>query len=555
MKATPTRIDALASNPNLGTLIFGLLFTSSFALLMWEAWRPLESLLEGRLVDDFFYYLQVIWNWVEVGSLSLDGRNPTNGFHPLFAALLIPLKWIAGDDKVLFMKLALSLLIVAHLLTAVFLVASFRRLIPNRTLALVPAFIWLTWPATQAFPLMGMESSLLSAGIALTLWAYLCLDGGIARDVALGAAITVAALARLDALLLAPILSLFAIYPTLASEGSWQSRLARASSRLLALNSVVLVVVGSYLAANVATFGHAVPISGRVKTVRTLGSDWQADQSITERIHRVAEINLFERTKRNDQVYKNRTLFMTLLGVMELAAIWAARSRVSGWMARALAGVSFESMRPLLLYGIGVHFYYILIQGYFHSTWYLLHSSLILAIYASIWLCRLAVVVRIPEPGFVAAGVAIPAIALAVGFDSEPSSGATVKTTRFAYDVALELNETLPDGSRLGACNAGTLAYFSRFPVTNLDGLINNAAGEAILEHRLGRFIEEEKLDYLADWGGSIRFSNVFARDNYVKRLYRAVANFGNPTGWTNGGDFYVLERVANIEERVAIQQ
>ena len=42
------------------------------------------------------------------------------------------------------------------------------------------------------------------------------------------------------------------------------------------------------------------------------------------------------------------------------------------------------------------------------------------------------------------------------------------------YMGTLLMNRTLPEGSIVGSWDAGTLGYFSRFPVVNLDGLVNS---------------------------------------------------------------------------------
>ena len=43
-----------------------------------------------------------------------------------------------------------------------------------------------------------------------------------------------------------------------------------------------------------------------------------------------------------------------------------------------------------------------------------------------------------------------------------------------AYSATLVVNRVLPEDSVLGSWDAGTIGYFSRFPVVNLDGLVNS---------------------------------------------------------------------------------
>jgi hypothetical protein len=53
---------------------------------------------------------------------------------------------------------------------------------------------------------------------------------------------------------------------------------------------------------------------------------------------------------------------------------------------------------------------------------------------------------------------------------------------------------------RIGAFNAGILAYYSGRTVINLDGVVNGAALGAIRERRILSYIQSQEIDYLFDW-------------------------------------------------------
>src|SRR4051812_16890507 len=42
----------------------------------------------GYVAADTFYYLSVGRNIVDLGLVSMDGQHPTNGFHPLWQAIV-----------------------------------------------------------------------------------------------------------------------------------------------------------------------------------------------------------------------------------------------------------------------------------------------------------------------------------------------------------------------------------------------------------------------------------------------------------------------------------
>ena len=48
---------------------------------------PANALISS-FFDDFYYYVVIVRHWIESGTLSFDGTHLTNGFHPLWFALL-----------------------------------------------------------------------------------------------------------------------------------------------------------------------------------------------------------------------------------------------------------------------------------------------------------------------------------------------------------------------------------------------------------------------------------------------------------------------------------
>jgi hypothetical protein len=61
------------------------------AMRFYYAWQPLPTLIEQGMSDDAFYYLNITRNVVLGKGVSFDGIAPTNGFHPLYLGMLIPL--------------------------------------------------------------------------------------------------------------------------------------------------------------------------------------------------------------------------------------------------------------------------------------------------------------------------------------------------------------------------------------------------------------------------------------------------------------------------------
>ena len=64
------------------------------AMRFYYAWQPLLTLIEQGMSDDAFYYLHIARNVAMGKGVSFDGLTPTNGFHPLYLGMFIPLFYI-----------------------------------------------------------------------------------------------------------------------------------------------------------------------------------------------------------------------------------------------------------------------------------------------------------------------------------------------------------------------------------------------------------------------------------------------------------------------------
>lgn len=78
---------------------------------------PLESIIKV-VPDDAFYYFKVAQNVVAGYGSTFDGINPTNGYHPLWLVLLLPIAKFV-HNPLLFTRLSLLLSVLFNLLSAV----------------------------------------------------------------------------------------------------------------------------------------------------------------------------------------------------------------------------------------------------------------------------------------------------------------------------------------------------------------------------------------------------------------------------------------------------
>lgn len=239
--------------------------------------------------SDTYYYLNVARNAAKSGLFSFDGERPTNGFHPLWQALLALLDkgcLLAGVSELTFCTLVVVLGACLTTLAVVVAGRTIRRargslpaafaLLPVGlyALLLVPAWIWAqdvrrnVSPAEGPLPLHGtlwsyvngMESGLALFAFAVFMSLAVAGPPRTARAAGLlGLAGAFVVLARLDQVFLAAaVLAVWAVR-LVAAEG-------RASfGRVLAMGAGLGAPVVLYLLVNLSYCGRAFPVSGAAK--------------------------------------------------------------------------------------------------------------------------------------------------------------------------------------------------------------------------------------------------------------------------------------------------
>ncbi len=96
-------------------------FEALFAILvvvvhMTVVFAPMDNLLDRWFTtDDAFYYFQVARNISEGKGSSLDGIHPSNGYHPLWMLILIPVFSLAHFDLFLPLRLVVFISVLISL--------------------------------------------------------------------------------------------------------------------------------------------------------------------------------------------------------------------------------------------------------------------------------------------------------------------------------------------------------------------------------------------------------------------------------------------------------
>lgn len=159
-----------------------------------------DVLLNWYSTDDAFYYYKVAQNITEGKGITFDGINLTNGFHPLWMLICIPVFALARYDLILPLRLLVVILIALNTGTGLLLYRWLGRWI-DRPIAGLAAVFWMFWPAIHGVTTQkGLEAGVNAFFVVLLLVVATNddLNKGFAGSLKVGLIAALALFSRLD---------------------------------------------------------------------------------------------------------------------------------------------------------------------------------------------------------------------------------------------------------------------------------------------------------------------------------------------------------------------
>ncbi len=443
----------------------------------------LVNLIRDVNRDDAFYYFQIAYNLAEGRFSTFDGGiSQTNGYHPLWLLLITPFHWALDKEAALFGIKAFEVMLIAG---GVALVAAAARLARLPWILLFAALPMLYQQRNLFFGLEAAAALFMLGLFFLAVMLY-------ARDPArwkwpLAAVAFSLPWVRLEYI----AISLVVTAALCLIEWSRREREVGVSRReqarsVLALNTAapLLGAVGGilvYFAYNGLVFGGVTPVSGATKQ---MWSQWAWDQeggySFVQNLRDVLRIPVFD---------------YELLAALEVCAyvvlVWWFARRSGGrddWLLLAfLIGVFGLAVGHLAKFAQTV----LTVHPHWGSdSWYFAPAYLLMALiiparcYVAIHFIRRFIGPRSPwAASLLSAGIILAAgVFLITKADftgpfryvdraSESTGQKWEDTSLMGVRV---MDRVLPEDSVVGSWYAGVIGYFSRFPVVNLDGLVNS---------------------------------------------------------------------------------
>lgn len=467
-------------------------------LRMVMAFRDVNELTLRVLPDDAFYYFVIARNIAAGHGSTFDQLAPTNGYHPLWMALITPLfALLPGRQAPVTGALILSSLIAAATAWLVYLVL--RRLGQPRAVGVAGAAAWFYSPMSIQFSLNGLETAVATAAALLLFLQHLrmrSLDagGGIRLTVTNGALVGLAAglalLARTDLVfLVAPVGLVFA----------WHALRAHRWGAALAAALLLVLTVAPWFAWNWHTFGSLTQVSGKALPTWEYRAFAHAHPN-TGLMDTAYRDEWLRRLHAESGAWGVHTGFSPVswrtwpggarlpwrvAGLAAVLAVGGAAVRARGRTVRALCRlwpygvllVALFVVHPLMRWSSREWYAGVPAVGVFLAFFVMLGGAA----------CRLA--------GRRAGTIVVSAIStLLVGAYLVQFAGIQregfYKGQKGFLDTLRMTERRLPDTSlRFASTDCGHTAYMGHLRTVNLDGLVNNQAYLAIKQGRLADYL------------------------------------------------------------------
>jgi hypothetical protein len=455
--------------------------------------------------DDTFYYLKIARNIAGGLGSTFDGENPTNGYHPLWMALLVPLAGLTGGG-LRYVWAAQVLAFGVHALGAVAMGVLIART-GSRTWALGCAAAWLVSPwgvlqATQA-----MEAPLYQLTVLLLLLSHgnLTTCGAPRRThfAAYSAALGAVALSRTDGAILCAI----SVATMFFVHGGREPRTPN-FGRHLAWSVLAAALAWSVWGVlSVLATGTIIQDSAAMKQLwRATGASLAGEPSGVRSVL--------------GGVWFGYPIALVYGGVLVPAAIAASKLLLIGTVILAWLGRPRDP-RPWTLVLMALA-WSILTGAAFGSAvtdlqlWHMVAPAI--AVFLTVAMLGPAAAAELErrfqtagEWGTTALGITLMGGAVWVGTEALRFRPAPYPWQPDVHASLKVFGRHLGPNDRTGSFNAGIPGYFASYPVVNLDGLVNHSVVSYWHERRWSDYLYEARITHVADEGESLARAERFS--------------------------------------------
>lgn len=430
-----------------------------------------------QLVDDGYYYLEIARNIASGNGFTFDGLNPTNGFHPLWQIMLVPIFLMTRSRALA--ALAVTMLQVLLFAGTGFMV--YRILIENTkkiSLSIAGAAFWLfnLWFWSKG-ALSGMETGLLTLCFGTSLLLFIRSLRGSCSSWLLSISLIATCMARLDSVALVIAICLIFLF-------------LRRYRDAFHTGLPVMMYLMLYMITNKLVFGGFFPVSGYIKSAT--GSE------LLRHLFATGSLRFFQHGVTNILSFATLGGRIPLLAALVAIAgiAWAAVYflRTAGSPIREVLGVCCIYIVSILLY---YSFMYDSLLDIYTYYWF----PAILGVMISSFLLLSRIRHRLLRSGIgLILFTGLIGFNIAYAHDRLQSYSFVIPDSGRPERNGVEFLNTLDDGTVVGSWDAGYVGYYCIHRVVNLDGLVNNYEYQVTLrEQGLEEYLDMQNITCIAN--------------------------------------------------------
>jgi hypothetical protein len=441
---------------------------------LWIVAQPIPLQLTKSLPDDAYYYFLTAQHIVAGEGPSVDGMNPSNGWHPLWMLVTTGVYALPYTDLDTPVRLIVGLGAVCDTLVAVALYLGARRFIGEA--ALVAGLVY----AVNAMPILqavnGLETGLGALCIALAWITTLAFSTQPTprRAILVGIVYGLCFLARTDLALIVVWLGLVLL-----------AALFRRPDRLrLAFTIAItgLIVILPWLLWNTANFGSPFDQSSAGAVPWTIRVRFEQSHPGEPLVNAALNSIPLQFLIRGDHLGAP-IVSGYILWPLALFGLWRARRQP----ARRLALIA----ALLLLGGVTLEAVHIFAR-YYPRPWYFVVLAQSLSLGLALFWANTGPRVRLAA---IASGVSVLILSGLLAWQT----GLYPWQVQYHYSGAQWARENLPQDAVIGGMNSGIMGYYSNHRTVNLDGVVNPGAVAAIQRYDLLNFMQANGITHYID--------------------------------------------------------
>lgn len=500
--------------------IFGTLFVVVAICSLTLAFRPREAVLGQPLNDDAFYAFAISHNLAQGNGITIDGATLTNGFQPLYVFLCVPLFALAGQNRVLAVRLVFVFLWLMYVGTGCLVGKIVRDFVDPGN---VRSTSWVRWMAATLYlsgsivfliNFSGLETGCLLFVYALC-WHYYQTGLGDSHRhwIVFGSLLGLLVLARIDAVFMVVIVA--------ASQfvASKHSKFSERVVRFLEVSVPSFLVSSPWWFYNVFFFHSLMPSSG------TAEQAWAFSPARFERMYAVLTRDAIPwayLTESHSDWTVGVLVRSLVLLLLAIAAIAFRRD-----LKRVLTPMTLNNdgaKRTLEFAWWIVGSVLILAVWYGLSSWamhfytrYVLPLSLVTVFFAA----TAAFLVYQRAPRVVTAVISLVIIPVLAGTALLWRVNSSFEGNPMLREQMSLVDKYVPPNEVVAAGQSGTIGYL-REKVVNLDGKVNPQA--LAYQSRMWEYLPLVHATWLCDWPSYI---HRYLGDHPEEHGWRFIARDG----------------------------